>query len=113
MRILHADQHPQLKLNAVALILSLLTLPLRTLLLHTLQPASLLLLLLLSAPLRSRPCSCHRCAYAAVAAPLRAATLLQMVMNDPALRDAPPTRNPSMSGCVASSLQLPSFTEPP
>lgn len=40
-------------------------------------------------------------------------TLLQMLRNDGALRDAPPTRKPSMSGCVASSLQLPSVTEPP
>lgn len=43
----------------------------------------------------------------------RDATLLQMVRNAGALREAPPTRKPSMSGWVARSLQLPSFTDPP
>jgi len=36
---------------------------------------------------------------------------LRMVMKS-GLSDAPPTRKPSMSGCLASSLQLSADTEP-
>lgn len=42
-----------------------------------------------------------------------AARALQMLTNDGPFSDAPPTRNPSISACCASSPQLASVTEPP